>query len=75
MSKPFVTALIDTYNHERFIGPCIESLLAQTYNNWEQIIVDDGSTDRTAEIVRLYPDSRITYIHQPNLGVEALAHT
>lgn len=70
-----VSIITPTFNHQAYIGPCIESVLAQTYANWEQIIIDDGSTDRTAEIVNEYRDSRIRYIRQSNHGIEALAAT
>jgi glycosyltransferase involved in cell wall biosynthesis len=73
--EPLVSIITPTYNHERFIGPCIESVLQQTYQNWELIVVDDGSTDRTAEITRSYSDSRIQYLHQHNKGIGALAET
>jgi len=73
--SPLVSIVTPTYNHERFIGACIESVLSQTCLKWEQIIIDDGSTDRTAEIVREYRDSRIRYFYQENRGIEALAHT
>jgi glycosyltransferase involved in cell wall biosynthesis len=75
MSSPLVSIITPTYNHERFIAQCIESVLAQTYSNWEQIIIDDGSTDTTAQIVREYCDDRIRYYYQDNAGIEALAHT
>jgi glycosyltransferase involved in cell wall biosynthesis len=75
MSSPLVSIITPTCNHEAFIAQCIESVLAQTYSNWEQIIIDDGSTDKTAEIVRRYDDPRIRYFHQENAGIEALAHT
>lgn len=73
--SPLVSVITPTYNHERFIGPCIESVLSQTYSNWEQIIVDDGSTDGTQSVVERYKDKRIRYIRQQNQGIEALAHT
>lgn len=72
---PLVSIITPTYNHQAFIGACIDSALGQSYKNWEQIVVDDGSTDRTAEIVRSYRDKRIRYIYQQNAGIEALAHT
>ena len=72
---PAVSIITPTYNHEWFIGPCIESVLSQTYPNWEQIIVDDGSTDRTREVVRRYDDPRIRLVEQPHRGIEALAST
>jgi glycosyltransferase involved in cell wall biosynthesis len=73
--SPLVSIITPTYNHEAFISQCIESVLAQTYSNWEQIIIDDGSTDKTADIARRYDDPRIRYFHQDNAGIEALAHT
>jgi glycosyltransferase involved in cell wall biosynthesis len=63
------------HNHESFIDSCIQSVLRQTYPRWEQIIVDDGSADRTREIVRRYTDSRIRLIEQTHRGMEALAAT
>jgi len=72
---PFLSVITPTYNHRKFIAACIESVLAQTHSNWEQIIVDDGSTDGTAEIVSRYNDPRIRYVYQENQGIEALAHT
>jgi len=73
--QPLVTIITPTYNHEDFIGECIESVLAQTYPHWEQIIIDDGSTDRTAEIVAQYDDERIKYIKQDNVGIWRLSET
>ena len=61
-----VSVIIPAYNHERFIGPAIESVLGQTYDNFELIIINDGSTDRTGEIVQSYQDTRITYRYQEN---------
>ena len=72
---PFVSILTPTYNHEPYITSCIESVLAQTFSNWEQIILDDGSTDRTADIVQCFSDPRIRFFRQGNRGIEALAHT
>ena len=72
---PLVSIITPAFNHEKYIGPCIESVLKQTYQNWEQIIIDDGSTDRTAGVVRGFADGRVRYVHQENKGIEALAHT
>ena len=58
--------VIPTYNRAAFMPKAIESVLAQTYADWELIIVDDGSTDNTKEVVSQYCDSRITYIYQQN---------
>jgi teichuronic acid biosynthesis glycosyltransferase TuaG len=56
------------YNAEKYIAASIESVLTQTYSNWELIVVDDGSTDRTATVVQEFVsrDSRIKYIFQEN---------
>lgn len=75
MKKPLITVITPTYNHAVYIGRCIESLLSQTYSNWEMIIVDDGSTDDTAKVVKRYSDSRITYLAEAHRGVTALATT
>ena len=74
-TEPLLTIITPTYNHQDYIAQCVESVLRQTYSNWEQIIIDDGSTDKTADIVRGYSDRRIRFIHQPNQGIEALALT
>ncbi len=73
MSGPLVTIITPTYKHEAYIGECIESVLGQTYGNWEQIIVDDCSPDRTFEIASSYKDTRIRVIQKPSHGgVESL---
>ena len=60
--------IVPTYNRANMIGKAIESVLDQTYTNWELIIVDDGSTDNTRNIVSLYNDKRIKYFYQENSG-------
>ncbi len=77
MSK-LVSIITPTYNHERYIGECIESVLKQTYKNWEMLIVDDASSDKTVEIVKKYAtqDSRIKLIqHNENYGPFRLKDT
>jgi glycosyltransferase involved in cell wall biosynthesis len=71
MEQPLVSVLMTAYNREKYIAQAIESVLASTFQNWELIIVDDVSTDRTVEIARLYEakDKRIkVYINEKNLG-------
>jgi glycosyltransferase involved in cell wall biosynthesis len=74
-NNPLVTVITPTYNHEQYIRPCIESVLAQSYPDWEQIVIDDGSTDRTPDIIRSYKDARVRYLRQENLGIFRLPET
>jgi glycosyltransferase involved in cell wall biosynthesis len=75
MKQILVSIITPTYNHEKFIGKCIESVLAQGYPHWEQIIVDDGSDDNTEEVIATYKDERIKYIKQENVGIWRLNET
>lgn len=59
-----VSVLMCTYNREKFLARAIESVLSQTYEDLEFVIVDDGSTDGTEELIRSYTDSRIKYLKQ-----------
>jgi len=59
------------YNSERYLGAAIDSVLAQTLTDFEFIIIDDGSKDAGADIVRSYEDARIHYIYQENAGLPA----
>lgn len=75
-SKDLVTVVIPTYNCAYSLSRAIESVLNQTYQNTELIIVDDCSTDNTEEIVKKLSDSRIQYIRHPeNRGVSAARNT
>jgi glycosyltransferase involved in cell wall biosynthesis len=67
--------MMPAYNAEEYIGQAIESILAQTYADWELIIVNDGSKDRTAEVASRYSDPRIRLIHQENAGEAAARNT
>ncbi|WP_163339175.1 glycosyltransferase [Desulfopila sp. IMCC35008] len=66
MTNPLVSVVIPAYNHEKFIGAAIESVLQQTCSDLELIVIDDGSTDKTGEIVKSYTDSRLSYTWQEN---------
>lgn len=72
MIKDLVSVIIPAYQAQAYIGRCVESVLAQSYRNFEVIVVNDGSTDRTEEIVRSISDSRVQYIYQKN-GSQAVA--
>ncbi len=71
MGSNLVSILTPTYRHECYIGACIESVLSQTYENWEQLILDDGSDDNTGIIAREYAvkDYRIKYFRQTHRGI------
>ena len=73
MEKDLVSIITPCYNGAKYISETIASVLAQTYGQWEMIIVDDGSKDNSAEIVRGYgeKDPRITLVQQPNGGSAA----
>lgn len=70
-----VSVMMPAYNAEAFIAQAIESVLAQTYREWELLIVDDGSTDRTREVAKKYADPRITVLRQANQGEAAARNT
>ncbi|YAI82723.1 MAG: glycosyltransferase family 2 protein [cyanobacterium endosymbiont of Rhopalodia sterrenbergii] len=67
---PEVSVILATYNRAQYLTRCIQSVLNQTYQNWEFIIVDDGSQDNTFEIVNPYLEkfSKIRYLKHKNIG-------
>lgn len=74
MIRPTVSVVIPTYNRAGLIGRAIESVVAQVYQDWEIIVVDDGSTDETATVVRGFAGQlgeRLSYIRQRNAGSSA----
>jgi glycosyltransferase involved in cell wall biosynthesis len=68
--NPQVSVIIPAYNGEAYIQQAIESVLTQTYRNWELIIIDDGSTDNTRQVWQQYGD-KLRYFSQKNQGVAA----
>jgi glycosyltransferase involved in cell wall biosynthesis len=75
MAEMKVTVLMPAYNVERYIGDAIDSVLRQTFSEFELLIVNDGSADRTEEIIRGFTDPRIVLINQKNQGVSAALNT
>lgn len=73
--KPLVSILTPTYNQEQYIGACIESVINQTYQNWEMLIIDDDSTDNTWNVVQAYAkkEPRIHPIKQSHKGMWRLS--
>lgn len=69
IDTPLVSVIMPAYNQEDFIQSSIESVLSQTYSNWELVVINDGSTDRTKEVVESFSDQRIILINQENQGV------
>lgn len=63
MVESLVSIIMPTWNTERFIAEAIQSVLNQTYQNWELLIVDDCSTDNTEQVVASFKDDRIKYFH------------
>lgn len=70
---PKISIIIPVYNVEKYLPKCLDSVLNQTFQDYEMILVDDGSTDRSGEICEEYAarDSRIRVFHQENQGVSA----
>ena len=75
LGTPRVTVAMITYNHEQYVAEAISSILGQTYRDFELVIVDDGSTDRTPEVIRNFRDERIRYVRQENQGPSAARNT
>jgi glycosyltransferase involved in cell wall biosynthesis len=68
LDSPLVSVVITTYNYARFLPGAIEGALAQTYPKIEVVVVDDGSTDHTREVVDAYASRGVRYVYQGNLG-------
>lgn len=68
---PLVSIIMPTYNHANFLGKALKSVLDQTYENWEIIIIDNHSTDRTVEVINKFDDARIKYLTIINNGILA----
>ena len=64
-----ISVIVPTYNRAHLIGETIQSVLDQTYGNWELIIIDDGSTDDTESVVRQFSDKRISYYPIEHCGI------
>lgn len=70
VENPTVSVIIPTYNRANLIGKAIKSVLNQTYQDFEIIVIDDGSTDNTEDVIRSFPDKRVKYIKKyKNKGI------
>jgi glycosyltransferase involved in cell wall biosynthesis len=64
-----ISILTSTYNNEQWLNEFLDSVISQTYTDWELILVDDGSTDNTREIINSYNDTRIKYIYKEHTNL------
>lgn len=71
--NPLVSVIVPCFNHGRYLGEALESILAQSYEHWECLVVDDGSTDETSAVADVYcrKDARISHLKLRNGGVSA----
>ena len=71
MNSPLISVIMSVYNCEKYVSVAIESILNQSYSNFEFVIINDGSTDSSMEIIKKYQhkDSRIVLIDQKNIGL------
>lgn len=67
-SSPLISVIMPAYNHERYVGEAIESVLTQTFSDFEFIIINDGSKDGTERVIKNFTDCRIRYFSQKNSG-------
>lgn len=73
--NPLISIVTATHNRKKYLEECIRSVLCQTYENFEMIIVDDGSSDGTAELVGSFNNSKLHHIYQEKQGIWNLANT
>lgn len=71
MPSPIISIIVPVYNVEKFLRPCLDGIMAQTFTDFEAVIVDDGSTDSSGRICEEYAekDSRFVVVHKQNEGV------
>ncbi|MEL7003918.1 MAG: glycosyltransferase family A protein, partial [Bacteroidota bacterium] len=75
VKENLVSIIMPVYNGEKYIAEAIESVLSQSYDHWELLIINDGSIDNTASIISKYKDKRIRYFEQQQSGVSAARNT
>ncbi len=71
---PIFTIIIPTYNREQFLKRTIDSILMQTFKDFELLIIDDGSTDHTKDLIDTYGDNRIIYHYKENGGQNSVVN-
>ena len=73
MKKPLISIIVPVYNVKEYLSRCVDSILAQTFSDFELLLIDDGSKDRSAQICDDYAirDTRIRVFHKENGGVSS----
>ena len=73
ISEPLVSIIVPSYNVEKYVGACVDSVLKQEYQNWECILINDGSSDHTLEVIKSFEvkDRRFQVFTQENAGLSA----
>ena len=71
INNPLISVLLPVFNAEKYLYDSIKSVLEQTFQDFELIIVNDGSTDNSLEVIKKFTDQRIVLIDQPNKGLAA----
>ena len=68
---PFISIIIPTYNHANYISKALKSVMNQSFQDWEAIVIDNQSVDETRKIIKSFNDSRIRYLRISNNGIVA----
>ncbi|NLK11775.1 MAG: glycosyltransferase family 2 protein, partial [Staphylococcus equorum] len=73
MNNPKISIIIPVYNAERYLKKCIDSVLVQSYDNFELLLINDGSTDKSGDICKYYAeqDNRVKVFYKKNGGVSS----
>jgi len=73
ISQPLVSIIVPCYNVEKYVEECINSIILQDYKNWEGILINDGSSDNTLDLINKFEekDDRIRVFSQENAGLSA----
>jgi glycosyltransferase involved in cell wall biosynthesis len=72
---PLVSVIIPAYNQGKYVGEAIQSVLGQSFRDFEIIVINDGSTDETSQVAKSFSDARLRYIFQENQGLSAARNT
>ncbi|RYE28756.1 MAG: glycosyltransferase, partial [Sphingobacteriales bacterium] len=75
VTEPLVSIIIPVFNAEKFLSQSIESAINQTWRNVEIIIVDDGSTDQSVQVAKMYANNKVLLVQQENRGASAARNT